>query len=112
MKIEELVEKARTRLGVDTDYKLAKALGWHQQKISNYKNGRMADDAEAIALAKAAGLEPKKVLAEMHAERAKSPEIKKLWKEIAAGIAASMILIFISMFALPKPASANNMYIM
>ncbi|MFA8363216.1 DUF3693 domain-containing protein [Burkholderia ubonensis] len=77
------LDAAKQRLGVQSDYALAKALGLRTTAISNYRSGRNHfDDATAIKVAHAAGLEPEVVLFAMQVERAKSDEARAVWASL------------------------------
>ena len=47
MKASEYIDEVKRSNGLDTDYKVAKLLGWRQQKISNWREGQTMDNETA-----------------------------------------------------------------
>jgi plasmid maintenance system antidote protein VapI len=84
----DLLDEVKKANGIESDYALAKRLDVLPQTISNYRHGRtqMSDE---IAVAMAAMIEraPAPILAQLAAERAKSPEVAKVWREAAKALA-------------------------
>lgn len=81
MKILELVEKAKTRASLSSDYALAKAIGIERQVISQWKSGkRHPSNAEAVQLATLAGIDEMEVIAQIELETAKTEPKKEFWK--------------------------------
>lgn len=77
------LDMAKKKLGVQSDYALAKTLGLRTTAISNYRAGRNHfDDATAIKIAHAIGLDPVEILAAMQVERAKSDEARAVWANL------------------------------
>lgn len=66
-----LLDSAKQKLGVSSDYALSKAFGVSRQKISEYRSGRhtLSDD-KAISIAEFIGLDPTITMLEIQAERA------------------------------------------
>lgn len=76
----EYLAACKERLGIESDYALAKALNVAQSSISNYRTGRSRiDDDVALSIAEILGIEPIVVIAAANAERAKTPEQKARW---------------------------------
>lgn len=70
----------KERLGVETDYALAKRLGIRQTTIISYRKGRSRmDDDVALKVAEVLQLHPLQVIAASNAERAKTEEQKARW---------------------------------
>ena len=81
----QLLDRIAARTGNGTSYGLAKLFGAGDSLIRNYRKGRSRmDEDTAIHAAKLAGENPAAVLAELQAERAKSPEAKKHWLRLAS----------------------------
>lgn len=81
---KELIACAKLAQGVSSDYGLAKLLEVTPQAIQNWNNGRSQPDDEVGArLAELAGQNPGAVVAELHAQRAKTMESKALWMRMA-----------------------------
>lgn len=76
----EYLNLAKRRLGIESDYALAKALGMARSNMSSLVNGKTTlSDEYAMKLAKLLGIHPAIVIADMHAEREKNPDLKALW---------------------------------
>lgn len=118
----EFLDAMRVRHCLRSDYQLAKFLGVRQQTISNYRNRKSGfDEAMAIKVADALGLDHAHVLACIAAERAKSEAVKKAWQRAAAATAAVLAALTIadhgadlvaSAVAMVDGAAAPSMYIM
>jgi len=76
----EYLAACKTRLGIESDYALAKALGISQQAVSSYRagNSKINDDV-ALTVAEILCINPLQVIAAANAERAKTPEQKAKW---------------------------------
>lgn len=82
----EYLDAAKARLGIESDYALAKKLGMRASTISNYRAGRgQMDDEIATKVAVAAGIHPGIVMLDMHRARAKTPAEQSIWQEIFEG---------------------------
>lgn len=80
----DLIDAVKEAKGIPSDYALAKRLGVKPQTISNYRHGRsQMSDETAVAMAAMIGRAPAPILAQLAAERAKSPEVAKVWREAA-----------------------------
>jgi transcriptional regulator with XRE-family HTH domain len=76
----EWLAECKRRLGVESDYALAKRLGTSQQNISSYRTGKSRfDDDMALTVALILQVDPLQVIASANAERAKTPEQKARW---------------------------------
>ena len=86
----DLMDAVKEQKGIQSDYALAKRLGILPQTISNYRHGRtqMADEI-AVAMAGMIDRAPAPILAQLAADRAKSPEVAKIWREAARVLARS-----------------------
>lgn len=76
----EYLAACKARLGIESDYALAKALGVTQQAVSSYRagNSKINDDV-ALRVAEILQLHPLQVIAAANAERAKTDEQKARW---------------------------------
>jgi transcriptional regulator with XRE-family HTH domain len=83
----DLIDAVKKAKGITSDYALAKQLGLKPQTISNYRHGRtQMSDETAVALAGMIDRPPAPILAQLAAERAKSPEVAKVWREAARAL--------------------------
>lgn len=110
---KQLLDRAKKAQGIESDYKLAQVLGVVTSAVTNYRAGRShPDDAVAARLAELAGQDPSSVIAELHAERAKTPEVRQLWLRMANqlrhAVAAVMLCMGFAMLLLaPNPQGAQ-----
>ncbi|VTU20709.1 Phage related protein [Variovorax sp. SRS16] len=110
---KQLLDRAKKAQGIESDYRLAQVLGVVNSAVTNYRAGRShPDDAVAARLAELAGQDPSSVIAELHAERAKTPEVRALWMRMASqlrhAVAVVMMTIGVAMISLaPSPDGAQ-----
>lgn len=85
MNTVEYLQQAKRRLGIESDYALAKAMGITRSGMSALSNGKTTmSDETALKMAKILELHPAIVLADMHAEREKDPAIRAVWVSVMA----------------------------
>jgi transcriptional regulator with XRE-family HTH domain len=108
VKTKDYCRALKVKLGVTSNYALAKALGIRRQRISNYVNGlRVFDNTTAVRVAELLGRDPMKVIADLELERGSDAT---LWQRIrqAVGlllVSAGAVLVAAS---LPHPAYAGQ----
>ena len=79
-----LLDEVRKIKGIGSDYALAKLLAVRQQTITNYRSGRtQMDDTIVLRVARMLARPPAPLLAQLASERAKDPEVAKVWKDVA-----------------------------
>ncbi len=112
MTIEELLNQAKSRANLPTDYALAKVLGIERQIISQWKKGnRHPSNEEAVKLATLAGLDEMRVIAEIELQTAKNEKKKEFWKHyiesrsLSACLTMTSLALAISLT--PEPADAS-----
>jgi hypothetical protein len=82
----EYLEAVKTRLGIESDYAVAKVLQMRQSTISGYRaRGGQMDDDIAAKVAEILGIHPGLVMLDMHRARAKTPAEKSIWQDIYKG---------------------------
>ena len=82
----------KKRLGIESDYALAKALGVTQAAVSSYRTGRSSiNDDVALTVAEILGVNPMQVIAAANAERAKTPEQKARWTGMVEKFSGSFL---------------------
>ena len=92
-----------------SDYAIAKKLGISTQRVSNYRRGRHTfDDEMCTRVALALGINPFKVIAEINAEKAKTAEKRKFWKDAASRAAAVLLSAGTAFAALPHLVGAQH----
>jgi len=112
MTLNELIDKAKTRANLPSDYALAKALGVKSGHVSGWRKGaRHPSNDEAVQLATLAGLPEMNVIAEIEYQTATTEKKKEFWKCYLEqhGITAAlcMTVMAASILATPKPAQAS-----
>lgn len=113
MKIRERLLECKVKLGLDTDYKLAKALGINRARIHDYMTGKRHPDAyAAVRIGETLGIHPMQLLAEFEEEAAKTPERKAFWagftQRIKSGIVGMLVLSFTAI-CWPEHAKAADL---
>lgn len=99
----EYLDDAKKCLNDCSDYQLAKTLRIRSSAISNYRAGRSKmDDEIAVKIAAIIGKHPAIVLADVHAEREKNPEIQAIWR----GLVEKISLGFESLMSRRSPLGA------
>lgn len=79
-----LLDRAKSAHRLTSDYKLAQVLGWSVSFVSNLRRGhREMSDEAAEQLCKFADLDLALALAMLNAEKAKTPEIRAAYEELA-----------------------------
>lgn len=77
-----------------SDYAIAKLLGISRQRISNYRTGRNTfDDEMCTRIGLSLGKNPFEIIAAINAEKAKTSEKKKFWKDAAEKISATAAML-------------------
>lgn len=83
-----LLDEVREFKGLESDYALAKVLNVRTQTISSYRTGRTQMNAEmALRAARVLGRAPAPLFAMLAAERAKNPDVAKVWADAARDLA-------------------------
>jgi len=84
----DLLDEVRKAKSFSSDYALAKYLGVLPQTISNYRHERtQMSDEIAVAMAALIDRAPAPILAQLASERAKSPDVAKVWRDAAKVLA-------------------------
>ena len=79
-----LLDEIREVKGLTSDYAVAKLLGVRTQTVTNYRSGRTQMSEEiALRAARALGRHPASLFAQIAAERTKSAEAARAWKDAA-----------------------------
>ena len=79
----ELLTQLKATNGAASDYRVAQLLGVKPQTISNWKSGRSTmGDEVGVKAAEMLGLDPAKVLIDLHIERVKGDATSHVWKDI------------------------------
>lgn len=96
MTIIELLDQTKQRLNVKSDYALAKALGIHQARLTDYRKGTRHPDPYALTkIALALDLDPLALIAEAEARTEKNAVRKGFWENFSrrAGSTLGMLAL-------------------
>lgn len=112
MTLNELLDRAKTRANLPSDYALAKALGIHTGTITNWRKGKQhPSNEEAVQLAALAGLPEMTVIAEIEMQTAKTEKKREFWKSYieSRGLTATLGLVAlgVTIMIAPDPAQAS-----
>ncbi|MGK5049349.1 DUF3693 domain-containing protein [Janthinobacterium sp. GB4P2] len=100
----QFLDAVKEKLGIESDYALAKRLGFSLSTVSNYRTGRrVLDDDAALTIALALDVHPFTVIASVNAERAKTPEQRARWSGVMEKFSLSFNLLLLG--ASPRRAS-------
>jgi plasmid maintenance system antidote protein VapI len=116
MEMSDLLDKAKERANLISDYALAKAIGITAGNLSNIRKGRTHPSNEvAIQLATLAGMNEMMVIAEIELKTANSEKKKEFWKHYieSRGITAclAMSALAASIILTPEPAEASILHL-
>jgi len=79
----DLLTRFKAHHGGITDYRAAKMLDIKHQTISAWKRGGAMSDETGVKVAESIGLDPVKVLIDLHLERDKGNATFQVWKAMA-----------------------------
>lgn len=116
MEVMELVERAKTRAGLPSDYALAKAMDIERQVISQWKKGsRHPSNEEAVQLATLAGLDEMQVIAEIELRTAKNEKKREFWQHFlekrGAVATVGLCALGVALIATPQESSAEVLHL-
>lgn len=113
--IANLLDRAKVKANIESDYRLAKVIGITHSVISGYRSGKSLPNESIIEqLCALSGDDPDAIAAQIQAARSKSLEAQALWLRVAARLAGRAQTAFLSVviaialiagFAIPARAS-------
>lgn len=107
MDMSKVLDEAKEKLGVGSDYGLAKKLGIPNPRISEYRSGKATPDAYACArLADALGVDPLALLAQVEAATEKNEARRNYWRALCERVGVAVLSVFIVTVTL-IPGQAN-----
>ena len=123
--IANLLDSARSRGSLVSDYQLAKVIEKNKQNISGYRHGKtLPDEGTIVRLCQLSGDDPDLVAAQIQSERAQTHEGRLLWARVAQRLAAAprsaghvqahMLVVLFAVFMLgghALPALASAVYL-
>lgn len=111
----DFLDALRAKLKLPSDGRLADYLGMHRQHVSHYRqlNGTFSDEM-SLRIAEILELDGAYVMACMHHQRAKLPEVKAAWNHAAkmlGGVAATIAMLAILPHYLPQDNGVNALLV-
>lgn len=95
------LDAIKQRHDVKSDYAVSKLLGITRQQVSNYhRRGEFFSDITALRVAELLDIEFMEVLAAQNAERARRPDERKVWVDLAKKAAGAVAGLAAVHFAL------------
>lgn len=111
---DRLLNRCKSVLSIESDYRLAKVLGISHTTITHWRNGRSTPSDEAvISICALMQKDPAQAIAQLHAERAKTDVARAFWQSAAdrlsSAVAPVMGAVFTAILLValsPTPAHA------
>ena len=110
MKAYEWIDRLKVKNGWESDYRVAKELGFKPNTISTYRaHGTPMDEAIAVKVARALGMSPAGLVLDQVAERSKDDEVRTaLSREAARLCILCKVSIATVLEALQQVATAHG----
>lgn len=99
MYTDEILNKTKEKLGISSDYALAKKLGIGKGRVGNYRTGHCKPDEEVcFMLAEILEEEPQAIIAAIRLDAEKEPAKIEFWKRQAQryALTAGMVAVLAS----------------
>lgn len=91
MKAADWIDRVKAAKGWESDYRVAKTLGFNPNTISNYRaHGTPMDESIAIKVADALGEKPEIILVDQMIERSKSDVARTAWSTLLGQLGGAM----------------------
>lgn len=96
MKAAAWIDRVKMARGWESDYRVAKELGFNPNTISNYRsrNDSLMDERIAIKVAHALDVDPAGIIIDQLAEKSKSPEVSSSLHRVASQLCILCKVIF------------------
>lgn len=86
--IASLLDSAKAKAGIETDYRLSKVIEINHSAVTNYRSGRsLPNEAILQRLCALSGDDPELIAAQIQSRRAASEEARQLWQRVAERLA-------------------------
>src|SRR3990167_10061762 len=103
MTIDDYMDAARARHGLNSDRQLARQIGLSAPSVNSWRTKRAwPDDETMVRLADLAGIDLERALTDLNHWRA-GPKARPIYERILARLTAALIVLGV---AIPSPASA------
>jgi len=103
----QFLDAISRKLGGASDYAIAKELGVTRAAVSKYRNGiSFFDDETCLKVARILDIDAGAVALAVHAERTKSPEVRKMWASLADRFAVNFETLCEHLRIAPAPRLA------
>lgn len=88
MKAADWIDRVKTAKNWESDYRVAKELGFSRNTIGNFRSGRSPtmDEDTAFKVAQALGINPAGIIVDQCAERSKLPEVRASLSRLVDGL--------------------------
>ena len=95
--IAQLLDSAKASAKIESDYRLAKVIGITHSAVSNYRAHKTMPDARVLEqLCALSGDDVAVVMAQIQAQRERTPEGKTMWLKVAARLQAGAVTAILS----------------
>lgn len=98
--IANLLDSAKAKAGINSDYQLAKLIAINQSAVTNYRSGRsLPDDSVLLRLCALSGDDPALIAAHIQSRRAATEETRQMWQRVAARLQVGAVHVCILLAA-------------
>lgn len=107
--IANLLDSAKARAGIESDYRLAKVIGISHSAMTHYRMGRSLPNESVIEqLCALSGDDAGVIAAEIQAARSKTPEAVGMWlmiaKRLSGGVSTAVLSVLFTIGLIAAPA--------
>jgi hypothetical protein len=108
--VADLLDRAKAGGSIESDYRLAKVIGITHAAVSSYRMKKTMPDARVLEqLCALSGDDVAVVMAQIQAERERTPEGKNMWlmvaKRLAGGATTAILSVCFAIALIAAPAS-------
>ncbi|ECI5747799.1 helix-turn-helix domain-containing protein [Salmonella enterica subsp. enterica] len=80
---DSYIDELKEKLGITSDYGVAKYLNIAPQNITKVRNGEILRADRCLKIANALNRDPLEIIATARAQKEKNPELKAIWIKLA-----------------------------
>ena len=107
MDTNSLLDEVKKLNKINSEYALAKLLGVSQQALQMMRQRGLSDE-RVLQVATLLSLDPGELIAWVHAERAKNPDVKSVWKKMANSMRTALGALLPAAIVIGVVASSSN----